>query len=164
MAKAKVIGNCERGHRWLEIGYAPRASRYRCSRCKVDGLRTTAEYWDGVPITSADAPHYYERRNGDRIDETNCVYFIVADSIGMVKIGTTRRLAVRFSDLQVACPVPLRLAYHRPGDRRIERQYHKKFDAYWSHGEWFHFDGELRDFLEIVAKDFAAKAAAQKQP
>lgn len=70
--------------------------------------------------------------DGDHIDEAidwsiannSVVYFIVRGS--QVKIGTTRNLAKRFSELQCGSPDDYFVFGHMPGNEVIERVLHKK--------------------------------------
>lgn len=161
MAKARPNVECGGGHKWQRIAFERSATRYRCSQCGTVGLRTTAEHADNLPITPIDAPHYYELRNVR--DDRACVYFLAADSLGMVKIGTTRNLEQRLMDIRISCPVPIRVVYQRPGGHRMETEFHRRFAAQWSHGEWFRMEGELRDFLDVMTKEAETRSAAEMQ-
>lgn len=71
-------------------------------------------------------------------------YFIQADS-GMIKIGKSTNPENRFAALKTASPGNLRLLGTIYQD--IERELHEKFKKFRSHGEWFHPEKELRDFI-----------------
>lgn len=170
MAEERTEVDCKPPHLWHKweehslLGTPVRNNKargktYRCRNCGEIGFRTDAEFADGMPVTRIGARHYYERGDPDR----GIVYFIAADSVGMVKIGMTSNLEQRLIDLRVACPVSLRVVYHRPGGRWMESDYHKKFAAYRSHGEWFRFEGELRSFIEIMVREAEKISDAQTQ-
>ncbi len=63
-------------------------------------------------------------------------YAITAGDLPMVKIGSARNIEERIRDLQVGCPVELRVIALRAED--IERRLHKDLDQHRVHGEWFH--------------------------
>jgi hypothetical protein len=67
------------------------------------------------------------------------VYFALAPIAGLVKIGTTERLADRMQELRLMSPVPLELIGHVPGGFEREQEYHRTFADARAHGEWFHY-------------------------
>lgn len=92
------------------------------------------------------------------------VYFAVADAF--VKIGWSRDPQFRLSELQIGCPFPLHLAATVRGGRLLERYYHLRFiylavQLRWGVNgprglpfpvnEWFHFTGELREYIEHLS-------------
>jgi hypothetical protein len=95
------------------------------------------------PALSLDVPAEDLRRQHGR----DRVYFLLAPSVGLVKIGTTWRLADRVADLRLMSPVPLELVGHIAGDVETEAAYHLLFTAERSHGEWFRYTGRVADRL-----------------
>jgi hypothetical protein len=66
-----------------------------------------------------------------------------------VKIGFTRTpLKYRLAGLQTAVPEKLVVLAVIDGSAADERALHKRFSSYRLEGEWFQFDGELREFVE----------------
>jgi len=75
------------------------------------------------------------------------IYFLLADEISVVKIGSTIDLKKRMDDLTTSCPVDLQLFgilenYHYKDDA-LERAIHRYFEKRWKRGEWFTFDDEM---------------------
>ncbi len=74
-------------------------------------------------------------------------YFVLAPRLGAVKIGVTRSMASkRISDLQVGSGTPLVLVGEFTGNR--EAEFHKRFDAYKIHGEWFRISDGMIDLFK----------------
>lgn len=74
------------------------------------------------------------------------VYFIEAG--GFIKIGFTTDLASRLLSLDTASPHRLNVIRQEPGTLTDEAAYHERFADLWVKGEWFRFEGALRDYLE----------------
>lgn len=89
---------------------------------------------DGRPVTPEDPARRYGQ---DR------VYFMLASSVGMLKIGTSYRLHQRIAELQLMSPVPLEIIGHVKGGAEREREYHEMFAVERSHGEWFRFSADV---------------------
>ncbi len=84
-------------------------------------------------------------------DEAGRVYFLLTADRTMVKIGKTRSPdGVRHSKLVGQSPVPLAVLGEVAGYTAVERWFHRRFAAYRTHGEWFRFEGEVRELLEHV--------------
>jgi hypothetical protein len=79
------------------------------------------------------------------------IYFVVADDVGMVKIGSTSNPRRRLSALQGGSPVALRLACTVPGDKDIEAQLHSAFRDDWAHSEWFRLSPRLLSAISRIA-------------
>ena len=80
------------------------------------------------------------------------VYFIRNGVQGRVKIGFSESHKVRMSSLQGATPDALTLIGTVPGNARLERTMHRKFDAQRIHPrrEWFRIEGALAKFLKAT--------------
>lgn len=63
-------------------------------------------------------------------------YFIGGDD-GAIKIGKSVAPDKRLRQIQINCPVPIRILALAHGGGARERAYHAQFGASWSHGEWF---------------------------
>jgi hypothetical protein len=70
------------------------------------------------------------------------VYFIDTET-GYLKIGISNNPSSRRDQLQIGCPVPIRLACvwdtQRDGidPRKMEQSLHRNLAPYKTHGEWF---------------------------
>ncbi len=94
-------------------------------------------------------------RGADRIAQWpagRLIYFL-GGTRGYVKIGFTANLAERIRDLQVACPVQLKLLAHTPGNTTIEREYHARFAGSRTFGEWFKITPSLRAEIARLAQE-----------
>jgi len=66
------------------------------------------------------------------------VYFLASNDRQFVKVGTTKRLAARLTEYQIANPLPLELLGTVPGSFTEEREWHGRLAEYKHQGEWFH--------------------------
>lgn len=81
------------------------------------------------------------------------VYFVRVDGDpGMIKIGRAYRLRLRLMSLQSAVPVPLKLVGVINAPRGTEAVVHAAFAALRSHGEWFHAESRLLQFIAALPK------------
>ena len=80
------------------------------------------------------------------------VYFVLAPSVGLVKIGRTKFIKDRFFSLQMQSPVPLELLKTVRGGPLDERQMHERFSQHRVHGEWFHYVLEIQEFVKVKGR------------
>jgi hypothetical protein len=81
------------------------------------------------------------------------VYFIEAESVGLVKIGWTGQPpVVRFGLIRGMSPVPLTMLGVVPGGREAEADLHREFRLDRERGEWFRVTPRLRDFIRANAQ------------
>lgn len=73
------------------------------------------------------------------------VYFVSHG--GYVKVGTTRNLPKRLSELQLAMPFPLIFEGVIRGNATIETVLHRKWAEHHVRGEWFYIDPKIRQFM-----------------
>jgi hypothetical protein len=64
-----------------------------------------------------------------------------------VKIGYSLNPIERLNSLQVSSPNKMELLWQEPGGLQNEAAYHLRFRAHYERGEWFRYEGELREFL-----------------
>jgi hypothetical protein len=77
------------------------------------------------------------------------VYFaLLPAGEGFLKIGSTRHVAQRLSELQTACPVDLRLLAVLPGGMTRERIYRARFRHLQTRGEWLRWSPEIAEWLD----------------
>lgn len=93
------------------------------------------------------------------------VYFVRAETTGLIKIGISRDMAQRLKALQTGSPDKLAvlgvIRCDRPVDK--EREFHARFRAQHSHGEWFRPSPALEAFIAAEAVDLAADAEHKRQ-
>lgn len=73
------------------------------------------------------------------------IYFV--KHTDYVKIGFTDNIRNRLNDLQVSCPVKLKLLGLIEGGLNEESAHHEKFKHLLSSGEWFNYTQELEDYV-----------------
>jgi hypothetical protein len=87
-------------------------------------------------------------------------YFIVAEGLSdRVKIGKTKSLAHRITELQCGSPSKLSLWKVIFGD--LEKQIHERFSEQRIHGEWFLLNPDLAEFVNSTAVDYEFPKKAQ---
>jgi|HubBroStandDraft_2_1064218.scaffolds.fasta_scaffold272150_2 hypothetical protein len=98
----------------------------------------------------AGRPYVRHHRRKARLEHSPVpvVYFILAPTLGLVKIGFSEDVGKRYNGLSHASPVELRFLHSIPGDVALERQFHERFAIYKTRGEWFKLTGGLATFLE----------------
>ena len=75
------------------------------------------------------------------------IYFVEAIGTDRVKIGYTVDLKVRLNTLQTGCPHELKLIHSEEGNKRKERELHKRFFNDRTIGEWFEISDEIREYI-----------------
>lgn len=75
------------------------------------------------------------------------VYFLHAPSLNLVKIGFSRKPALRLDDVAQAIPVPTELLVQCLGTLSQERALHHVFGSLRQHGEWFRAESSLLAFV-----------------
>ena len=92
------------------------------------------------------------------------VYFIEAETLGLIKIGFSDHVRSRMRDLQTMSPDRLRVLWFIPSTDApsLEREMHERFAHLRSHGEWFKPGGDLLDFLSGLRAAVAAAEAAER--
>lgn len=76
------------------------------------------------------------------------VYFAQAGT--RIKIGWSRNVATRITQLQTSNPDPIQLLATTPGGRTLERQLHTRFAPHRITGEWFQTHPELTTYITAI--------------
>lgn len=80
------------------------------------------------------------------ITETNgSVYFIECG--GFIKIGVTTDLEKRLKSIETSNPHDPTILLSLPGTTQSEKAFHRQFKKQHKVREWFHWEGELADFI-----------------
>lgn len=79
--------------------------------------------------------------------ETEVVYVVQPESLQRVKIGSAKNVGKRIVDLQIGCPLRLRLVAQMVCIKSMEFMIHQAFEAERLHGEWFELSPRLIDFI-----------------
>lgn len=80
---------------------------------------------------------------------TGVVYFAEAPD-GSIKIGTTRNLKVRASNLGGGLPGGCKVLCSVPGDRALEAHFHEALAADRISGEWFRASEAVRATIDLI--------------
>lgn len=89
------------------------------------------------------------------------IYFAYAQGLGRVKVGyTADSPGSRLRDLRVGCPTELVILHRMPGEREDEKELHRQFAAERLHGEWFKYEGRVKQFLDGVLESPIADGVA----
>jgi hypothetical protein len=81
-------------------------------------------------------------------------YFILAKSLGRVKIGKALNPEKRLTDLQTGAPEELELLLCLPNRPPFEEsQLHYRFRKYRVLGEWFEYRSDLKSFIDNKIKN-----------
>jgi len=75
------------------------------------------------------------------------IYFLKAEDTDRIKIGYSKNVRNRLRSLKSESPVKLRLVTYIKGDIEKESEIHSRFERYRIGGEWFKFEGELKDYI-----------------
>lgn len=96
------------------------------------------------------------QKRAELCEKQSCVTYIYAiQGLDLVKIGISKAPEKRCSDMQVGSPVLLNLLGQIEGSEIIEKCIHIYLQDYQSHGEWFRYEGLVRNFVEAICnKDF----------
>lgn len=83
------------------------------------------------------------------------VYFI--ESEGKIKIGISRNVQARLSQIRGHSGTPAKLIASVPGTRHVEKALHKKLTQHRISGEWFQDCEDVRSAMQLAINSFAAQ-------
>lgn len=73
--------------------------------------------------------------------------YLISHSDTFLKIGYTKNINKRLSQLQVSSPVKLELYHLIDGDVNLEKELHFIFKNLRTQGEWFNFDNSILQYF-----------------
>jgi hypothetical protein len=76
------------------------------------------------------------------------VYFVFSVVANAVKVGQSETPWRRLRSLQVGHPGELRMLAMQNGGESLERALHGRFKEYRLTGEWFRYEGEVKDYID----------------
>lgn len=85
-------------------------------------------------------------------DHNPQVYFLRIKGTDEVKIGYSRRLNSRISDLSIAHSKELELIATVSGGVEAEGRLHRRFHRYRIRGEWYRIEGKLAEYIKKLGK------------
>jgi hypothetical protein len=91
------------------------------------------------------------------------VYYIHSPDTDRIKIGFAGDPRGRLGKMQVDSPTRLVLLALEEGGRALEARRHREFSSLRERGEWFRFDGPLKEFVEQLAP-YVLPPARQRLP
>ena len=95
---------------------------------------------------------YIKRIDQENVDGGAEVYIIGSLHFGFVKIGYSKDVRKRLKQIQTGCPFELDIIARFPGTVAIEKSLHDKYDEYRLRGEWFKYEGKLKEAIENQIK------------
>ena len=75
------------------------------------------------------------------------VYYVLAPELDLMKVGFATDAKTRFNKIQCDSPVRLILVTFEAGDETTEATRHYQFRALRQRGEWFRYEGALRNHV-----------------
>jgi hypothetical protein len=90
------------------------------------------------------------------------IYFVRDEARGLIKIGTTRRLALRLHGLRAEAKGDLTVLAVTDGARDEEASLHVRFESLWVVGEWFTPGPELLQFIAEHGRPWAREDDAPR--
>lgn len=73
--------------------------------------------------------------------------YLISHQNKFVKIGYTKNITKRLSQLQVSSPVKLEVLHLIDGNITLEKELHVLFKDLRTSGEWFNFDASILEFF-----------------
>lgn len=77
------------------------------------------------------------------------VYFVRGGEL--IKIGWSRHVRSRVMGMKIGSPAALTVVALALGGWELEAVLHAKYSEYHSHGEWFRYEGRLRELVDSLA-------------
>jgi len=74
--------------------------------------------------------------------------YLISHENKFVKIGYTKNIHKRLTQLQTSSPVKLDVLYLIEGDTNLEKELHKLFGHLVTSGEWFTFNDSILDYFK----------------
>lgn len=122
-----------------------RGSQDAGPRIRLPGHPQSSEFWSALEQAQSQAEKM-DARPCIRRQPIGKVYF--ARSGAYMKIGHSRDVNKRIKAINTSAPERVELMMVIPGTAEDEKRLHKRFQHLRSNGEWFHFTGELCEFVE----------------
>lgn len=106
-------------------------------------------------VPRPDLPPFYDvaaAQTDDRPDGTMKVYFVRESGMGAIKIGVSKQLNKRMSELSRILPYKIDLLATIAGGREVEWTLHNRFDHARIQREWFRPVPELLAYIEEIKR------------
>lgn len=79
------------------------------------------------------------------------VYALYSERSGLTKIGTSKRLLKRISEIERGCGEKLTLVLDVSGNSKVEAELHSKYAIFRREGEWFSLGKDrLSELFSVV--------------
>ena len=89
-----------------------------------------------------------QKRNA-RLSKSS-VYYLKCIKTGLIKIGFSKNIKTRKTQIQSKYGEKLILIHNHLGDRDVEQMVHSIFENYKYDGEWFDGNGKIEKFIEEI--------------
>lgn len=110
------------------------------------GIADSAIIWRPQPCAPVDVNPFSEPP-AKRQSSTDKVYFLQAENKGFIKIGFTNNPYSRIESIRAMSPVSLDVLVIITGGKPLEQKLHQRFSHLRHHGEWFHPEPELLEYI-----------------
>lgn len=153
---------------WQEVKAELQATRYCKKRliesgvCKIDEKPTGnckhkllfKTYFEVFGTCHRSDFRTQEELKKSHID-VSYIYVIANLEFKICKIGFSNNIHNRLTQIQTGCPFPLEIYKVFKGNMKQERRIHQKYKHFRMKGEWFKFDGILKDNIDAMeGEDF----------
>lgn len=115
----------------------------RVKLCKNEELFQTVIKKTGNSI------HFFIDQIDRKREEKGQIYVIGNLNFGLIKIGFSKNPERRKKGIQTGCPFEVSVLVTFEGDKKTEKMLHHKYRKYNTSGEWFKYEGELKEHLSI---------------
>lgn len=78
------------------------------------------------------------------------IYIIANLEFKVCKIGFSNNVHSRLIQIQTGCPFPLKIYKIFKGTMKQEKRLHQKYKDFRLSGEWFRFDGILKNNIDVM--------------
>ena len=114
------------------------------NQCKHTEIKQKyRECFSSEPIE--DFGNYLKRKE----ERSEGLVYVIGNRLGaFCKIGFTRNVHKRIVEIQTGCPLPLEIFCVVYGTMKTEQLLHKKYKEYRLNGEWFKYEGLLKENIE----------------
>ena len=82
--------------------------------------------------------------------DVSYIYVIANLEFKVCKIGFSNNVHSRLTQIQTGCPFPLKIYKMFKGTMKQEKRLHQKYKDFRLSGEWFRFDGILKNNIDVM--------------
>lgn len=129
-------------------GFRPRTVRLWCAEGEPTGEELKIIAQKGLDLTGE--LRAWLSRSKVSVKQCGTIYFVTNDQ-GLIKIGFTKDLKRRLTQLKNASGIELKLIATIAGNAQMELELQHRFRPHNVRGEWFRAEWPLTDFIATAA-------------